>query len=42
MLCVQESLGFADAVRAFKRKKLIEALMEGGEARNKVVGYHAK
>ncbi|KXZ55674.1 hypothetical protein GPECTOR_2g1224 [Gonium pectorale] len=35
-------LSFADVVRAFRRKKLIESLIQGGDARMKVVEFHEK
>lgn len=41
-VCVQEALSFADAVRAFRRKRIIEALMAGGTDRLKVVAFHDK
>lgn len=41
-LTLQGDLSFHDMVRAFRRKKLIESLMRGGEARLKVVEFHEK
>lgn len=38
----QGSLSFPDVVRAFRRKKLIESLMRGGDARRKVVKFHER
>lgn len=35
-------MSFADAVRAFRRKKLIESLIRGGIARQRVVAFHEK
>lgn len=42
IMCVKEALSFADAVRAFRRKRVIEALMMGGSERLKVVAFHEK
>ncbi len=38
----QGNVSFADAVRAFKRKKVIESLMQGGKARVKLLEYREK
>ena len=38
----QGDLSFPDMVRAFRRKKLIESLIRGGDARLKVVEFHEK